>query len=119
MSETPSGNPAPGGMPAGKKTAIFAGGLLVVLAVFIGLSLMEGPPIMPANEVHKPLKKDAECLGCHNWPDQLPAGASVMKPLGKDHPPPRPKKRKPVAQDGAAAAPIPVEFECLKCHAPR
>jgi hypothetical protein len=102
--------PQPGRHRAAK-TAVFVGGMLVVLVVFIVLSHVEGPPRMPSGGVHAGLKTDAACLSCHGWTDRsLPGAAPVVKPLGPKHPPPRPKKRRP--------ADAPVQFECLKCHAP-
>ncbi|MEW5854504.1 MAG: hypothetical protein AB2A00_37355 [Myxococcota bacterium] len=116
-SPPPSTPPAAGRQ---KKTVVFAAGLLAVLAVFIVLSMLGGPPAMPRNDIHKALKTDTSCLACHNWPDHLGPGESVVKPLGANHPPPRPKKKRPGTDvDAGAGVVAPMEFECIKCHAPR
>ncbi|MBI5495693.1 MAG: hypothetical protein HY904_11765 [Deltaproteobacteria bacterium] len=94
--------------------------MVAVCAAFIGLSMLEGPPQMPMNERHRNLKEDPPCLTCHNWPDKLPSPLPEgFKPMSANHPPPRPKKVRPVISDGGAnEAPPAPQFECLKCHRP-
>ncbi|MFH1809855.1 MAG: hypothetical protein ABIJ09_14005 [Pseudomonadota bacterium] len=55
------------------KTGIFAAGMAVILGVAVAVSLLDTPPVMPADETHVVIDKfpNKACLECHA-PDSLP-----------------------------------------------
>lgn len=105
--------------PRTVRNAVFGSVMVGVVGAFVYLGNMPGPPVMPATEQHAGLKEDAQCLSCHHWPQLAPPGAQLVKPLGANHPPPRPKKLRPVMVDGGLVTPTEPQWECLKCHRPR
>lgn len=100
----------------GTKTTVFAVILLAILMLFLKLGSLPGPPDLPTTPAHQGLTKDPQCLACHHWPALLPPGTTVSHPLGENHPPARPKKKRAVATDAGVAFSTVTEFECIKCH---
>ena len=61
-------------MTAGKrKTLVFLAAMACVLALFVTLSMIEGPPRQPADTDHR-LQSEASCTECHSKAGKSPLG---------------------------------------------